>query len=112
MEELNKNIKINEADPIHAHTKASEVYVEAEFDYPEEKWDGWLPIEYRRTGVSIDYKDKPALFSYMNKVYDLMNPNHLEKWNKDQDDFWSGKNAQVTQDIFDSLRDGEWKCVN
>ena len=112
MEELNKNIKINEADPVHAHTKASEVYVEAEFDYPDETWDGWLPIEYRRTGVSIDYKDKPALFSYMNKVYDLMNPDHLEKWNEDQDDFWSGKNAQVTQDIFDSLRDGEWKCVN
>lgn len=68
MVKLNKNIKINKNNPIN-HKKASEVYIAAEFDYPEKAWDGWLPIEYRRTGVSIDYKDKPALFSYMNKVY-------------------------------------------
>jgi putative type II restriction endonuclease len=78
MVKLNKNIKINKNNPIN-HKKASEVYIAAEFDYPEKAWDGWLPIEYRRTGVSINYKDKPALFSYMNKVYNLMDPNQLEK---------------------------------
>jgi len=64
------------------------------------------------TGVSIDYKDKPALFSYMNKVYNLMDPNQLEKWNDDQDNFWNNRNAPITQSIFEALRDGSWKCVH
>ena len=75
-------------------------------------WKGWLPIEYRRTGVSIDREDKPAIIAYLNKVYDLMNPVNLDKWNKDQDEYWSGKRAEVTEDIFNALRDGKWKCVN
>ncbi|WP_035776401.1 restriction endonuclease [Butyrivibrio sp. VCB2001] len=114
MSDLNKNIKINEANPIHEHSKASEVYIASVFNYEDAQvvWDGWLPIEYRRTGVSVDYNDKPALYTYMNKVYDQMNPGHLDKWNKDQDEFWSDRNARVTEEIFEALRDGEWKCVN
>ena len=56
---LNKFIKVTEENPIHEHSKASEVYIAAEFEYPDFIWDGWLPIEYRRTGVSIDRTDKP-----------------------------------------------------
>ena len=41
-----------------------------------------------------------------------MNPDNLEQWNKDQDEYWDGKRAEVTQEIFNSLRDGNWKCVN
>lgn len=112
MTELNNKIKISRQNPVHKHTKASEVYIASEFDYTDFIWSGWIPIEYRRTGVSIDPKDKTTLYDYMNQVYNWMNPQNLEEWNFEQDVFWSKKNARVTQDIFEALKDGQWKCVN
>ena len=49
---LNENITIVEEER-KKHSKASEEYVHVEFDYPDMTWDGWVPVEYRRTGVSI-----------------------------------------------------------
>lgn len=110
-ENLNPNIKLDD-QPFHAHTKASERYVSAEFDYPENKiWKGWIPIEYRRTGVDIRNDDKSTLFDYLNKVYVSMDPKYLDEWNREQDCFWQQKNAPVTKSFFEALRDGKWKCV-
>ncbi len=47
---LNKNITIVE-EGRKKHSKASEAYIHVKFDYSGESWDGWVPVEYRRTGV-------------------------------------------------------------
>lgn len=52
MDGLNKNITIVEKER-KIHSKASEEYLHCRFDYSVQTWDGWVPVEYRRTGVSI-----------------------------------------------------------
>ena len=48
---LNPNIKLFAGRSYN--TKASEEYVHVRFNYPDVKavWDGWVPVEYRRTGI-------------------------------------------------------------
>ena len=48
MEELNKNIHIVEKER-KKHSKASEEYIHVQFDYAVDTWDGWVPVEYRRS---------------------------------------------------------------
>ncbi len=108
---LNPNIKIVE-DEIKKHSKASETYIHVCFLYPQEQyeWDGWVPTEYRRTGILIQSKDK--LTGYLNDVYEQMNPKNLAQWRIAQESFWrEKKNAQTTKRFFDSLAKGGWQCV-
>ncbi len=110
MDELNPNIQILERE-IH-HNKASEVYVRVSFYYPENgsTWDGYVPIEYRRTGVFID--TEPGLIEHLNYVYDQMRPSKYDAWMKNQEEFWKTRpNATVTKSFFDILATGGWKCV-
>lgn len=109
MDTLNKNIYLLSDKPIN-HTKASEQYVDVCFKYENSTWKGWVPIEYRRTGVHI--RDRKHLVQYLNLVYNQMNPLYREKWEKNQDEFWSNKNAKTTKQFFDVLSKGGWKCVN
>ncbi len=107
---LNESIKILNDKPI-LNTKASETYISVEFIYEDEKWEGYVPIEYRRTGVSIDFNDKEALYSYLNSVYDQMVPEKVESWKIEQKKFWKTKpNASTTKEFFDTLVKGGWKC--
>ena len=69
MEELNKNIHIVEKER-KKHSKASEEYIHVQFDYAVDTWDGWVPVEYRRTGVSIKPDETARLLTYLNKIYD------------------------------------------
>lgn len=109
MECLNPNIEILERE-IH-HSKASEVYVHVLFHYPEHNtWDGYVPIEYRRTGVFID--TEPALIRHLNYVYLQMQPSNYDSWMKNQTEFWNAHpKASVTKSFFDVLATGGWKCV-
>lgn len=70
---LNANITIVEKER-KKHSKASEEYIHVEFDYPGTTWDGWVPVEYRRTGVSIKQGEVNRLTAYLNKIYEQMNP--------------------------------------
>lgn len=110
---LNKNIKI--VDPKRKkHSKASEEYIHVIFNYPGAKsWDGWVPVEYRRTGVSIPEGDTEKLYSYLNKVYEQMTPSNFPAWLIDQEKFWREEkpNATITKEFFDSLIKGGWQCV-
>ena len=108
---LNKNIKIVESKPI-VNSKASETYVSVEFIYEKEKWCGYVPIEYRRTGLNIDFHDTDALYRHLNFVYDNMKPELYDAWKKEQDAFWSSNKAKadVTKSFFDVLATGGWKC--
>ena len=74
MEKLNPNIKIVETER-KKHSKASEEYIHVDFTYKDSHWEGWVPVEYRRTGVSI--KTEERLIEYLNKIYPQMDPkNH------------------------------------
>tara|TARA_Y100000031_G_scaffold26225_1_gene28140 strand:- start:1491 stop:2438 length:948 start_codon:yes stop_codon:yes gene_type:complete len=105
---VNKNIIIKGG---RSHTKASEDYIDVEFNYPKEKvsWSGAVPIEYRRTGVHAETEDQIA--KLLDLTYDLMNPNKIPEWLKEQKRFWDESNKAVTRPIFEALTDFKWKCV-
>lgn len=70
---LNKNILLYD-EPRKLNTKASEEYVHVKFFYPDvhKEWDGWVPVEYRRTGVSIPADKSEKLDVHLNKAIFLM----------------------------------------
>ena len=93
------------------HSKASEEYIHVQFQYDDNTWDGWVPVEYRRTGVSIQSQDE--LYEHLNSVYEQLRPKNLESWLSAQNLFWEEKGrAAVTKGFFDSLVKGDWQCVN
>ena len=91
--------------------KASEEYIHVLFAYPRKTWNGWVPVEYRRTGISI--KTTEELHEYLNKVYDQMKPENYESWLHKQEKFWREEKtgAATTKAFFDSLAKGGWQCV-
>ncbi len=109
---MNPNITIVEEER-KKHSKASEEYIHVEFIYPNESWDGWVPVEYRRTSVSIKPDQIDRLAVYLNKVYEQMNPANFQSWLEEQEKFWGEEkpNANTTKAFFDSLAKGGWQCV-
>jgi len=105
---LNENIEILDNSK-KKHLKASEEYIHVKFTYPNKTWEGWVPTEYRRTGVSI--KTEEELETLLQYVYDQMNPANFEQWMNAQKEFWGIKKAKITKPFFDSLVKGEWQCV-
>ena len=111
---LNSNIIIFKEEE-HINTKASEEYVHVKFIYPEDfkEWDGWIPIKYRRTGVSISVNDEITLEKYLNDIYIQMDPSKYGKWLEMQNEYWSTKpRSKETREIFNILKDGKWHCRN
>ena len=108
----NDNIAIMEKER-KKHSKASEEYIHAAFHYPDMTWDGWVPVEYRRTGVSIKQEETDRFIAYLNKVYEQMNPINFQSWLEKQETFWKEEkpNAKTTKAFFDSLVKGGWQCV-
>lgn len=96
---LNKKITIVEPKPM-TNSKASETYVAVRFSYGQSSWEGYVPIEYRRTGVSIDFNDKDVLNEYLNSVYEQMSPEKFEDWKRTQEEFWAGKPKAGTTKAF------------
>lgn len=97
------------------NTKASEEYVSVKFIYPDadEVWEGWVPVEYGRTGVSIPEGSAKELEAYLDNVYVRLHPSGYEAWKREQDRFWRTKKRAVeTKEIFYTLSDGRWHCRN
>jgi len=108
--ELNPNIIILDGGKRKIHTKASEEYVQVQFLYDDFTWEGWVPVEYRRTGVSI--KSSEELNEYLNVVYEELNPKNFVGWKVAQDLFWLNKiRAGITKGFYDSLIKGGWQCA-
>lgn len=107
---LNKNIKILERDL--KHSKASEQYISVEFTYPNslKPTSLWIPIEYRRLGISI--KNENELNQLLNTVYEQVNPKYKNEWLKSQEKFWTEEHpkANITKSFYNTLSNGEWKC--
>ena len=110
---LNTNILLY-AEPRKLNTKASEEYVHVKFSYPDfhKEWDGWVPVEYRRTGVSIPIDNQEALENYLNNIYAQMHPSLYTKWVAEQDRLWNATRSVETKEIFNILKDGRWHCRN
>jgi len=110
-EKPNPNIHIMDEGRRKIHAKASEEYVWAQFQYEGYTWDGWIPVEYRRTGVSI--QNKETLYEYLDSVYEQLHPKNFKPWLEAQAAFWTDKSrAAVTKGFFDSLAKGGWQCVS
>lgn len=110
---LNSNIILYN-EKRYVNTKASEEYVHVKFKFPDvqKEWDGWVPVEYRRTGVSITASAKNELEEHLNSIYDQMHPSKYDAWLSEQDDFWNSTRSVETKEIFNILKDGNWHCRN
>jgi len=110
MGKLHENIIIVDSNR-KKHSKASEEYIHVVFQYQEGNWEGWVPVEYRRTGTHIE--TTVELHEHLNKVYEQMNPKNFAAWFEKQEKFWKEEKprAAVTKGFFDGLVNGGWKCV-
>lgn len=110
---LNPNIVLFK-EPRSVNTKASEEYVHVIFRYPDvhKEWDGWIPVEYRRTGVSIPVDDVAKLEEHLNNIYIQMHPSKYKAWVATQDKLWNATRSVETKEIFNTLKDGKWHCRN
>ncbi|MDG6143160.1 hypothetical protein NGA84_07350 [Lactococcus formosensis] len=106
---LNKNITINSQE-LKTHSKASEKYVDVTFNTKYGIWSGWVPVEYRRTGVSLNTDDE--ISEYLLETYNIMDSLNPGDWQKSETRFWNEekKGATVTRGFFDVLAQGGWKC--
>lgn len=93
-------------------TKASESYVEVRFVHGNHVWNGWVPVEYRRTGVDIAENDEEGLIKHLNNIYTQMNPDNYEAWLKKENAKWQNSRSVETKEIFNLLKDGKWHCRN
>lgn len=91
MEELNENITIIERER-KKHTKASEEYIHVLFKYDNGSWEGWIPLEYRRTGISIKPEDE---IDYLNQIYPQLNPSNYPTWLNKQKEYWDTEKAKA-----------------
>ena len=107
--QLNKNIEIVETER-KKHSKALEEYIHVRFTYGKDIWDGWVPVEYRRTGTSL--KTEKDVVLHLNAVYEQMRPENYSKWLSQQKSFWKEKSkAKTTKSFYDGLIKGGWQCV-
>lgn len=107
---LNRNITILFDEPI-VNSKASETYISVRFTYEDYVWEGYVPIEYRRTGTFIDFDNKDELNLFLNSTYVKMKSDKIAVWREKQEEFWLTKpNATTTKAFFDKLAEGGWKC--
>lgn len=109
---LNRNITIWNGGARKTNSKASEEYIEVSFVYDNDmEFEWWIPVEYRRTGVSINTDEE--LFEYLNTVYEQLEYQKMGKWLDKQEEFWATKSgANVTKSFYDKLTDFNWKCVS
>ena len=98
---LNSNIVLYD-EARYVNTKASEEYVHVKFKYPDvqSEWDGWVPVEYRRTGVSIPVSAKKELEEHLNNIYSQMHPANYKAWVAEQDRYW---NATVLAEKLETI---------
>lgn len=100
-----------EKKEIRNHNKASEIYIDAIFKYNKIILDISVPIDYRRTGTSIENN---KIDDYLKKVYDEISPSNITAWKIEQNKFWLSKpNAKTTKPFFDVLsKNIKWCCVS
>jgi len=124
---LNDGIQIVSQNAI-SHSKAAEEYIEVTFPFGGSTWNLWIPIVYRRNGLSLDYPGleeidaaestdkRNQLYDYLNKVSEGI-PNSeetLSSWIAEQKEWWDEEHSDApeTKPFFIGLLEntGKWKC--
>lgn len=105
-----ENIRFLES---RSHGKASEVYINVEFEHKGKSFDWDIPIVYRRTGLDLSENSDSEVEKYLLEVLQACNPDNWAEFKKEQKIYWATKSAAVTKPFFDVLvSDFEWKSVN
>lgn len=111
-----------------SHSKAAEEYIEVRFPFDQTGWNLWIPIVYRRNGLSLDYPGrdeinnpdnadkKSRLYDYLNKVATGIpqTAQQLHEWIEEQAEWWDSEHtdAPETKPFFTGLLEntGQWMC--
>lgn len=104
-----ENIQVHEK---RFHNKASESYLDVTFSYEkDDKWEGSIPIEYRRTGTELS--DISEIKKHLLQSYDHCQANKRREWLVEQEKFWRANKAKadVTKSLFDALTNFQWTCI-
>ncbi|GHV63552.1 hypothetical protein FACS1894195_5750 [Bacteroidia bacterium] len=97
------------ATELVSNTKASEEYVNVIFTQEGgTKWEGYVPYQYRRTGLHIELEDDLAKYLISIKPYFVKN--RTEKWVKEELEFWKAEKtgAAVTFPFFEAMCSLKW----
>jgi len=86
--------------------KTSDVFMEVEFDYQGEKWNGILPKFLEKQG--LDLTDEELVASLENN-YSYLNPINRKKWIDANDEQWKDK-SEENYKVISSLYSGKWEC--
>ena len=110
MKSKNPKIKFNK-QTLEIHAKASEKYVDVTLSFPDKEWSGWIPVEYRRTGV--DLKTEDEMVKHVEDIYSMISSLKQSDWLKNEEKFWKTEKprASTTKGFFDVLALGGWKCT-
>jgi len=87
-----------------SNTKASEEYVNVKFTQTGGfVWEGYVPYQYRRTGLHIE--TEAELAKYLKSIKPYFVKSKMDKWVKDELKFWETEkaNAAVTFPFFKSM---------
>jgi len=97
------------------HSKASEKFIEATFVYQdghkETKMDILVPIEYRRADMTVKDMSEQTIEAHLRRIYETVNPERHDEWLSEEKKYWAASKASVTEGVFKSLADNEWKCT-
>lgn len=94
------------------HTKASELYLDVEFQYDAGRsWRGLVPYWYRRTGVLIESEEE--LGKYLDAIYPHFSEQSIRKFREDYTTYSETElsSKAVTKPFFDLLLSMEWLSV-
>ena len=97
------------ATELVSNTKASEEYVNVKFIQMDKfVWEGYVPYQYRRTGLHIETEEELAKYLISIKPYFVKNK--MDKWVKDELKFWETKKtgAAVTFSFFKAICSLKW----
>jgi hypothetical protein len=96
-------------DAFVSNTKASEEYVDTIFVQKDGfKWQGYVPYQYRRTGLDIETEE--ALAEYLISIKPYFVKEKMKKWVEEQEKFWATEKskADVTLVFFKAMCTFKW----
>ena len=114
-EKLNELLKEEgiTASEFASNTKASEEYIDTIFIQKNGfKWQGYVPYQYRRTGLYIETEEELAKYLISIKPYFV--EEEMKKWIEEQKEFWATEksNANITFKFFNAMCTLRWTNIS
>lgn len=103
-----KNKKYKLADKFFIAEKTSDVFMEVEFEYETQKWNGLLPKFLKFQGLDLTEED---FYNSVEASYNILNPDNRKKWITESDLLWTATQKQnQTYKVLRALYSGNWEC--